>query len=101
MSGDDSNIGGTSATTERFDAVVERDVMTPMRDGVRLACDVHRPARNGRAVDGAFPVLLERTPYGKSQVSRSERTAQDPRPRSRAEVAEYFVRHGYVVVYQD
>ena len=84
-----------------FDMVVERDVMVPMRDGVRLACDVYRPARDGRAVDGAFPVILERTPYGKAEVSRSERTASSATPASRAEVAAYFVRHGYVVVYQD
>jgi uncharacterized protein len=83
------------------DLVVERDVMVPMRDGVRLACDVYRPARDGRAVGEPLPVLLERTPYGKGEVSRSERTAADPTPKSRAEVAAYFVRHGYVVVYQD
>ena len=50
---------------------------------------------------GPFPVLLERTPYDKSAPSRSERTAAVAAPRSRAEVAEYFVRHGYAVVYQD
>ena len=84
-----------------YEVAVERDVMAPMRDGVRLACDVYRPARDGRAVEGAFPVILERTPYGKGQMSRSERTARSAEPRSRAEVAAYFVRHGYVVVYQD
>jgi putative CocE/NonD family hydrolase len=81
--------------------IVERDVMVPMRDGVRLACDIYRPAEDGRALDGAFPVVLERTPYGKSQTSRSERTAATETPRSRAEVAAFFVRHGYAVVYQD
>src|SRR5262249_33668330 len=50
---------------------------------------------------GPFPVLLERTPYDKSAASRSERTAADARPRSRAEVAAYFVGHGYAVAYQD
>ena len=84
-----------------YEVVVERDVMVPMRDGVRLACDVYRPGRDGRAADAAFPVILERTPYGKGQMSRSERTARSVEPRSRAEVAAYFVRHGYVVVYQD
>jgi len=33
--------------------------------------------------------------------SRSERTAAVPTPRSRAEVAAYFVAHGYAVAYQD
>jgi putative CocE/NonD family hydrolase len=72
-----------------------------MRDGVKLATDVYRPARNGKPVAGRFPVILERTPYGKTVVSRSERTATDPVPKSRAEVARFFVSRGYVVIYQD
>ncbi|MBV8169449.1 MAG: CocE/NonD family hydrolase [Alphaproteobacteria bacterium] len=70
--------------------------MVAMRDGVRMATDIYRPA-----VDGPFPVILERTPYDKSALSRSERTAEVAKPRSRAEVADYFVAHGYAVVYQD
>jgi len=76
--------------------VVERDLMVPARDGVVLATDVYRPAG-----PGPFPVLLERTPYDKSAPSRSERTAAVARPSSRAEVAAYFVGHGYAVTYQD
>ncbi len=41
-------------------AIVERNVMIPMRDGVRLAADIVRPRAKGR-----YPVLLSRTPYGK------------------------------------
>ncbi|MGD9890133.1 MAG: CocE/NonD family hydrolase [Dehalococcoidia bacterium] len=81
--------------------VVERDVMVAMRDGVRLACDVYRPARDGQPVDGAFPVIMERTPYGKAQISRAERTAASATPFTREDVAAYFVRHGYAVVFQD
>jgi hypothetical protein len=84
-----------------YDVVVERDVWTPMRDGVRLCCDVHRPARDGLAIDGRWPVILERTPYDKTAPSRTERPAGAARPMPRAEVAAYFVRHGYIVVYQD
>jgi putative CocE/NonD family hydrolase len=78
------------------DILIERDLIVRARDGVGLATDVYRPP--GR---GPFPVLLERTPYDKSVPSRSERTADETAPRSRAEVAFYFVRHGYAVVYQD
>ncbi len=84
-----------------FDVVVERDRRVPMRDGVHLATDVHRPARAGQALPGPFPVILERTPYGKGAASRSERTAADPRPADRAAIAAYFVAHGFIVVYQD
>jgi hypothetical protein len=80
---------------------IERDIMVTVRDGVRLATDVYRPAKGGKAVDGAFPVILERTPYGKAEPSRSELRVGETEPMSRLTVAEYFVRHGYIVVYQD
>jgi putative CocE/NonD family hydrolase len=76
--------------------VIERNVMVPARDDVRLATDVYRPEGSG-----PFPVILERTPYDKTASSRSERTAADPTPWSRATVAAYFAAHGYAVVYQD
>jgi putative CocE/NonD family hydrolase len=84
-----------------FDVALTSDVMVPMRDRVKLATDIYRPARGGKPVAGRFPVILERTPYGKTVVSRSERTATDPIPKSRAEVARFFVSRGYVVIYQD
>ena len=70
--------------------------MVAMRDGIRLATDVHLP-------DGAgpFPVIMERTPYGRAETSRSEITAADRTPASRADLAAYFTAHGYAVVYQD
>ncbi|MCX7380379.1 MAG: CocE/NonD family hydrolase [Alphaproteobacteria bacterium] len=66
------------------------------RDGVGLATDIYLP-------DGAgpFPVVLERTPYGRDLVSRSERTAADPNPITRADLAGFFTAHGYAVVFQD
>ena len=70
--------------------------MVPARDGVRLATNVHLP-------DGAgpFPVILERTPYGRDQISRSEVTVANPVPITRTELAVYFTAHGYAVVFQD
>jgi putative CocE/NonD family hydrolase len=84
-----------------YECLVERDVMVKLRDGVRLATDIYRPARNGVALPEKFPVLLERTPYGKAQVSRSEVDAGMTVSRPRPEVAQWFVKHGYIVVYQD
>jgi putative CocE/NonD family hydrolase len=66
------------------------------RDGVALATDIHLP--DG---PGPFPVILERTPYGRNEASRSEITATDPRPMSRGDFAGQFTAHGYAVVYQD
>ena len=71
--------------------------MIAMRDGVRLAADVYRPVRS----EGSLPVILERTPYGKGEASRAELEVGMTAPMERATVAAHFVRHGYVVVYQD
>jgi len=87
---------------EPFEVVIESGIRVPMRDGLFMATDVHRPARDGVPLPGPFPVILERTPYGKALPSRSERSLREPdAAKSRAEVAELFVRRGYVVVYQD
>lgn len=77
--------------------VVSRDVMVPMRDGVHLATDIYRPA----GVDGLLPLLLERTPYDKAGTNAADRTAADPRLRSRPEIAADFARAGYAVAVQD
>jgi putative CocE/NonD family hydrolase len=91
-----------SASEEtEYDVFVASDVMVPMRDGVRLATDIYLPARDGKPVVARFPVILERTPYDKTADSRSERTPDVEKPKSRAEVARFFVRRGYAVIYQD
>jgi putative CocE/NonD family hydrolase len=74
-----------------YAVVVERDVMVRMRDGVRLATDIYRPAETA-GFASRRPTILERTPYGKSQ--RTQRHAS-------IEVARAFASHGYAVVYQD
>ncbi|MCH7714494.1 MAG: hypothetical protein IIC99_12820 [Chloroflexi bacterium] len=62
-----------SPTTEPYQVQVEENVAVPMRDGISLATDLHRPAIGGRPLEGRFPVLLQRTPYDKSaQARRSE-----------------------------
>lgn len=87
--------------TQRFETSLTGGVMIPMRDGVRLATDIYRPAREGAPVESTFPVILERTPYGKTRPSRSELDKGQSEPYSRKQVAAYFVARGFVVVYQD
>ena len=48
-----------------------------------------------------FPVILERTPYGKGKHSRSEIDVDRATTMSPLELASYFVSSGYVVVFQD
>ncbi len=72
-----------------YDVILfDRDVMVPMRDGVRLATDIYRPGRDGQPVEEQLPILLQRTPYSKEG-------------RGLVQSAEYFVRQGYVVALQD
>ena len=56
----------------------ERNVPVEMRDGTILRADVHRPDRGG-----PYPVLVMRTPYGKSRKF------------------DRYVKAGYIVVAQD
>ena len=63
-----------------------KDVMVPMRDGVKLATDIYFPARGDARAEGKFPVVLERTPYNKSAGSVA---------------AAHLVPYGYIVIFQD
>ncbi len=65
----------------RFETVKET-VMVPMRDGVKLATDLHFPGGS----QGKFPVILIRTPYKKEMVELK---------------GEFYSKRGYVVAVQD
>ncbi len=69
-----------------WDVMVARQVMVPMRDGVRLATDIYFPARGCERCAEPLPVLLLRTPYNRSGDAGS---------------GEYYARHGYVYAAQD
>ena len=74
-------------------AVVERDVMVAMRDGVRIACDVYRPVAPGR-----YPVLYGVSPYLKDSVYLP--TMSVYRYRETGNIARWVDR-GYVYVHAD
>ena len=67
--------------------LVERNVMAPMRDGVRLAADIYRPND-----DQQYPVLVHRIPYNKSIAQNIGSQMVNP---------VVAAEHGYVVVVQD
>ena len=64
----------------KFGVSVDHKVMIAMRDGVKLAADIYRPD-----VDGKYPVILQRTPYG----------------RTNALEASSYAKRGFVFVAQD
>ena len=52
---------GTYRTAIDYPERITTSLYVPMRDGVRLAVSVTRPARNGKPVDGRFPVIWQHT----------------------------------------
>lgn len=72
-----------------YEVHAELNVSVEMRDGVKLATDVYRPAdpKTGEPITEPKPVLLDRTPYNKR--GRMERHG------------EWFAKRGYVVAIQD
>ena len=64
---------------------VDKNIMIPMRDGVKLAADIYRPKKEGR-----YPVILTRTPYGKESKSHRYSFA-----------GALFASQGYIYIVQD
>lgn len=69
----------------RVNVRVLRDVMVPMRDGVRLCSDVYLPKQEGK-----YPAILTRLPYGKSESYCAEPVK-----------GRFWARRGYAYVVQD
>lgn len=55
------------ASRPEFDVHLTENVMVLMRDSVRMATDIYRPARDGRPLAHRRPFLLRRTPYNKGR----------------------------------
>jgi putative CocE/NonD family hydrolase len=66
--------------------ILEKNVPVPMRDGVKLATDVYRPAEGG-----PVPVLLMRLPYSKESMIWTGWVGN----------VQQYVQAGYAVVIQD
>ncbi|MEQ8763023.1 MAG: CocE/NonD family hydrolase, partial [Planctomycetota bacterium] len=64
------------------EVVVEKQVMIPMRDGVKLACDIYRPKG-----DGEYPAILVRTPYSRATEGLTK--------------GDRYAARGYAVIVQD
>ena len=84
------------AVTDSFD-YVKRDVMIPMRDGVKLHTVIVIPKGAKNA-----PILLTRTPYNASaQVSHAQSSHLGPILNGYDNAVEVIVEGGYIRVVQD
>ena len=68
----------------RYDVTVEYNAEAAMRDGVILRADIYRPMGDER-----FPVILCRTPYGKTRRAMHNAIGQE------------MAARGYITVFQD
>lgn len=68
-----------------YKIVCERNIMLPMRDGVKLATDVYRPNCPGR-----YPAIIARTPYSKSGKVHPYR-----------KLGQIYASQGFVFIVQD
>mgnify|MGYP002725631296 CR=1 FL=1 len=67
---------------------IEKTVLVPVRDGVRLATDIYSPI----GVEGPLPVVMIRLPYNKNRYLGLRSPGSD---------AHFFAGHGHHVVVQD
>ena len=72
-------------------AIVERKVMMPMRDGVRLATDIYRP----KNTTGPVPIVFSKTPYNFNFWDVRNRVPAD------MSTALAVVKRGYAYVVQN
>jgi putative CocE/NonD family hydrolase len=78
-----------TVSQSEYGIVIAKDVMVPMRDGIRLATDIYYPARNGSPVPGKYATILIRTSYDKAAIRYVDT------------IANFFTPRGYVTVQQD
>jgi putative CocE/NonD family hydrolase len=72
--------------TPKHEVRLEKSVMIPMRDGVKLSTDLYWPV----GVTGKLPIVLARTPYDKNTYRTVSRT-----------FPHIFAGQGLLVAYQD
>ena len=52
------------ASKADYGVAAVKNVMVPMRDGVKLATDIYLPTdKNGTIINEKLPTILQRTPY--------------------------------------
>jgi len=79
----------TNVYAQNITAYNKQEVMIPMRDGTKLYTVIFTP----RDVQGSFPVLIQRTPYGSG--------VPDDYNILNTTYFENMAKEGYIVVFQD
>ena len=82
---------GANAELAKYitDNYAKREVMIPMRDGVKLFTSIYEPKDKAQK----YPILMSRTPYSVAPYGDGYKTSLGP--------DELFAKEGYIFVYQD
>lgn len=73
----------------------KREVMIPMRDGVKLFTSIYYPEKDSEK----YPILLQRTPYSVAPYGKGKDGKDQYKPALGPDFL--FAREGYIFVYQD
>lgn len=90
----------TEYSQQKYNMIIEENVMVTNREGIKIAVDVYRPDAPGK-----FPALLAMSPYGKS--AQTFETPPQPFGKSVFEASvesgdpRFYVARGYVYVIGD
>ena len=77
------------------DKYTKREVMIPMRDGVKLFTSIYEPKNKSQK----YPIMFDRTPYSVTPYGK-DKDGKDLYKNSLGP-SELFTREGYIFVYQD
>lgn len=81
---------------EKYDSWVRTSRYLTMRDGVKLAIDIIRPAINGKIATGKLPVIWTHTRYRRAVIRDGQVSSRADAPSSQK-----MLKHGYVVAVAD
>jgi putative CocE/NonD family hydrolase len=80
-----------------YDSWVRTSRYLTMRDGVRLAADIIRPAVAGRVEEKPLPALFTHTRYRRAAVDKDDKIESE----ADSPLSQTFLKHGYVIVVVD
>jgi putative CocE/NonD family hydrolase len=80
-----------------YDSWVRTSRYITMRDGVRLAADIIRPAVKGKVEEKPLPVIFTHTRYHRATVGKNGKVESE----ADSPISQAFLKHGYVLAVVD
>jgi putative CocE/NonD family hydrolase len=80
-----------------YDSWVRTSRYLTMRDGVRLAADIIRPALAGKVEEKPLPAIFTHTRYRRAAVNKEGKVESE----ADSPLSQAFLKHGYIIVVVD